>query len=86
MEDEGGREEGTGVELAPEQNKSSFADICGRSKGGSPFRSWCSGEHNKLRPQGGRASSLGPGRAEAPATHARNRTKSGRSLPHEPPP
>ena len=82
MEDEGGGEEGMGVELAPEQ-KSSFADILAM-KGGSTFRSWCDSEH-KLRPQGGHASSLGPGRAEAPATHARNRTKSGRPLPHEPP-
>ena len=84
MEDEGGREEGTGVELAPEQ-KSSFANILAM-KGGSPFRSWCDSEHKLIRPGGGRASSLGPGRAEAPATHARNRTKSGRPLPHEPPP
>ena len=86
MEEEGEAEEGEGAALAPEQPPScpSFADI-GGFKGGSPLRSWCGGQH-KLRPRSGRASSLGPGRAEAPATHVRNRAKSGRPLPHEPPP
>ena len=52
-------------------------------KGGSPLHSTVFGGEHKRRPRGGCASSLAPGRAEAPATHARNRTKSGRPLPHE---
>ena len=89
MEEEGGAEEGVCAALAPEQPPScpSFADRLagGALIKGSPLRSWCKSEH-KLRARGGRVSSgvpLGPGRAEAPATHARRRTKSVR--PHEAP-
>ena len=85
MEEEGEAEEGGCAALAPEQPPS-FADrLAGGAliNGGSPLRSWCNSEH-KLRPRAGRVSSgvpLGPGRAEAPATHARRRTKSVR--PHD---
>jgi len=87
VEEEGGAEEGVCAALASEQPPS-FADrLAGGAliNGGSPLRSWCNSEH-KLRARGGRVSSgvpLGPGRAEAPATHARRRTKSVR--PHEAP-
>ena len=88
MEEKGDAEEGGCAALAPEHLPScpSFADrLAGGAliNGGSPLRSWCSSEH-KLRPRAGRVSSgvpLGPGRAEAPATHARRRTKSVR--PHD---
>jgi hypothetical protein len=79
--EEGEEEEGGGAALAPEQPSSFmfFADgLIGvvLIKDGSPLRSWCSPEH-KLKPRCGVSSgvALRPGRAEAPATHARRRTK-----------